>query len=74
MAITINGIVTIYWQTDSVLGVCAFIPGFGFDVFESFRQLDMHCTVEFFGYDVRFVQIESEEHRLQLEIQGVFRV
>lgn len=66
------GSVTVYWQPDAI-GILAWLPGIGFDIFDSFSQLDHFCIVEFFGYHVEFVRVMDEEHRLQLEAQGAFR-
>lgn len=64
--------VTVYWQIEPGFGVFAWLPGQGWDQFDSFGQLDMYCTVQFFGYSVSFVEITSEAQRLELVAQGVF--
>lgn len=64
--------VTVYWQLDSVWGVMAYMPELGFDMFESFEQLECYCICEYFGSDVEYIQIMDEAHRQALAATGVF--
>lgn len=67
-------IITVYWEHDSTMGISAFLPGFGFDAFDSFSQLEVYCCVEYFGTQLEFVEITSEAQRQALAMQGVFYV
>jgi hypothetical protein len=65
-------VVTIYWQPDSVWGVMAHLPNLGFDMFDSFDQLDCYCICEYFGTDIEYIQVRDEAHRQELARLGVF--
>ena len=64
--------ITVYWQLDSVWGVMAYLPELGFDVFESYEQLECYCICEFFGSDLDYIQIMDEADRQALAATGVF--
>lgn len=64
--------ITVYWQLDSVWGVMAYLPELGFDMFDSFGQLECYCICEFFGSDVEYIQIMDEAHCQALAATGVF--
>ena len=64
--------VTVYWQLDPVWGVLAYMPDLGFDMFDSFEQLECFCICEYFGSDVEYIQIMDEAHRQALAATGVF--
>lgn len=72
--ITSNGKITIYWQHEPGFGIAAFLPDSGFDFFDSLNQLDLYCITEWFGYEIEYIEVLSEQHRLELEAKGAFNV
>ena len=50
----------------------AHLPNLGFDMFDSFDQLECFCICEYFGSEIEYIQVRDEAHRQELARLGVF--